>query len=315
MKKERTIRMSTKIALLTGMAALFSLNAASQDGGLTTEPREVTFTSTDQSHAIKVLSNGQPIAASRVSQAKVMVEQHDYDHMFDVTKSGETLTISPTDKVEVGSYELRLQTDIGTVTANIYAPLSDLESILAERAKELGVTVAQVKTMMGLSTPATRERLSIDLPPVYYLGQTLSLPMPTASDREFVWKVDGKTVQFGEGPHVFEYTFLDNGYYSISYTERAKGVAVAGDTAMVQVIPEPAVEMNITPGTPVAFQGPPAYASYSWKVDGDIVSRNETYRQTFNNAGTYAVECIARTPEAGLEEEFRKITYEVIVSD
>ena len=73
---------------------------------------------------------------------------------------------------------------------------------------------------MGLSTPAARSEIQIDLPPVYYEGQTLTLSMPRKAGRSCAWFMNGDPVAAEPERNAIAYTFKDSGRIRSSHTLR-----------------------------------------------------------------------------------------------
>ena len=277
-------------------------------------PGWIKVTSLDDSFAVKLThADGSAIPAGNISALKVMVNEHDYDHMFDMEAKGDTVVITPTDQLEIGSYTLVLKTAHGNATIKAEAPLSDLPGTIEYRAEELGITPEALRRAMDIADPVDGRVVDIKIPSVYYLGQKVDVAMNVDSTNEYAWSVDGKTVQFGYGDHDFEYTFMDTGYYFITYREFSDGEMVTETSDAVVVVAEPAVAHEARKNQAVEFPAPDGYARYAWHVGGRFVDDGDQFTTTFAETGSYVVECYAHTEAIGPRDDFRKVTYVVDV--
>jgi len=310
MQNSQKVRMTKVI----GMPVLFLVICApALAADVTLSPASVTYEAPSESYTFTLEADGQPVAPGDVKATKIMVGEHDYDYMFDANVSNGKITLQPTDMLEIGSYDLVVRTSTGTAHAKLYAPLSDMEGTLKQRADELGVTVNQMKALLGLTSQMGREMVELDVAPVYHLGQKLVLAMRTQAGREYVWRIDGRVVQFGEGPHTFEHTFMDTGLYSITYTEYDNETVVAQDSHLVSVVDEPPVKVDTQKGRQVNFQGPAGYGKYVWRLDGQRVGTGAVLEHTFQTEGSHTVVCTATRVQAPGKQAFRKVAYRVDV--
>ena len=219
------------------------LSATLSYGAVTADPAKVTFTAPQQSATITLTKDGAPIPAKDIRGWQFLASGHDYKHMLDVEKMDGALKIAPSKTLEVGSYDLNIETAQGSVIVQVFAPLSDLPDIVEKMESLTGLSEKKVKEKMGLTTPAGREETKIALAGVYYEGQTLELSMPVTPGRAYAWFMNGDLV--AEGPHqnTLSYTFKEPGEYVLTYieTEKKDGkmATVARTTAHTRVVPVP----------------------------------------------------------------------------
>ena len=124
-------------------------------GAVTADPAKVTFTSPQQSATIALTTNGAPIAANDIRGWQFLVSDHDYKHMLSVEKMDGALKIAPSTTLEVGSYDLNIETAQGSVIVQVFAPLSGLPEVVEKTAALTGLSEKQIEAKMGFTT-ATR---------------------------------------------------------------------------------------------------------------------------------------------------------------
>jgi hypothetical protein len=178
----------------------------------------------------------------------------------------------------VGSYDLNIETTAGPVLIRVFTPLSDVPDIVEKRAALTGESEQRVKEKMGLVSSSGRATISIDLPSVYYEGQTLELSMPVkpGPQRSYAWFMNGELVAESREVSAISYTFTTPGEYVLTYleTEEADGkVAAMGQaTAYTRVVAMPPVRTEVAAHTEMTFLAPPGYQQHAWRVDGLEVS-------------------------------------------
>ena len=115
------------------------------------------------------------------------------------------------------------------------------------------------------------------------------------ADSMFVWSVNGKEVQRGNGKNKLSYT-LKPGNVHIRVILEYNGVAVPGQQQECQIQVESATpsQMNIKTGTSVPFDTRyfKGYNKYTWYLDRECSSGTE-WTHSFGKAGNYRVELIA----------------------
>lgn len=286
-------------------------------GAVTADPVQVTFTSPQQSATVKLMRDGMPIPAKDVRGWKFLASGHDYKEMIVIEKMDGAVKIAPSNALEVGSYDLAIDTAGGTVFVQVFAPLSDLHDVVQRQKALTGEAEEKIKEKMGLAIGTGRETISIELPPVYYEGQTLELSMERHPGRTYTWFVNGELVDEGPGKNAIAYTFKSSGEYVLNYVETEKRggqtVTVARAEASTRVAAVPAVPTEARVGAQTEFLAPGGYRKHVWTVDGKEVSVEPSLKYTFKAPGAYAVECLASSPDSGPAQGFQRVRYEVTV--
>lgn len=290
---------------------LFSVSASAY-GEVVATPNSVTFHSTTQTHEIDLSQNGKPVPASDILGWQLLASKHDYHYFLDYQKRDGVLVLTPSKLVEVGSYDLVIRTRAGNATVKVYTPLTEMADIIEKTAMARGITQQEARDVLGLTTPRAQSIVKIDLPPVYYEGQTLNLTMPPSPDTEYVWKINGEIVQEGLGNNTLVYTFPSPGEYILTYTEKRAGSVVAETVAQTCVAPLPAVRTEVARGVSVTFEAPGEHTQCTWMVDGDTVGTMPVLKYTFTEPGEHLVECIASDgaddPEGTYIRTYRKVS-------
>lgn len=114
------------------------LSALMSYGAPTATPMTATFTSLKQSVTINLTKDGSPISAMDILGWQFLASGHDYKHMLIVEKLDGALRIAPSDTLEVGSYDLNIETTEGAVIVLVLAPLSDLPDVVEKMAAITG---------------------------------------------------------------------------------------------------------------------------------------------------------------------------------
>lgn len=287
---------------------------AGAHAAVTAEPKAVLFNSMESSVTVKLLKDGAPMPAAEIRGWRLMASGHAYNHMLKLVKADGAITISP-GQMEVGSYDLVIDTSAGQVIVQVLAPLTDMADTLEKQAQVLGITVDELKQRMGLVKPLAHGReVRLELPETYYEGQTLELTMPLEADLVYVWKVNGEVVKQGPGENVFSYTFAKPGDYSVEYEERADNAVLAKASAKTAVKTLDPVQVKIKATQEQKFDGPDGYRAYAWALDGKLQSKEKNFKFRFMAPGAYKVECTATQPESGAAGGFLRQYYEVVVS-
>jgi len=295
------------------------LSATLSYGAVTADPAKATFTSPQQSATIKLTKDGAPIPAKDIRGWQFLASGHDYKHMLSVEKMDGALKIAPSKTLEVGSYDLNIETAQGSVIVQVFAPLSDLPDIVEKTAALTGLSEKEIEEKMGLVTATGREEIQIDLPPVYYEGQTLELTMPVKPGRAYAWFMNADLVVEGPEQNALTYTFKEPGEYLLTYieTEKADGktIAVARARAHTRVVPVPGVPTEVAVSTETEFPPPPGYQKHVWRIDGQEVSTEPALKHTFRDPGVHTVECLASSPNEGPAQGFLRIRYNTTVNN
>ena len=293
---------SSKYCAAAMIAVMVSMAAAA----LTADPSAVVFQSLDETATVTVLNNGAPVAVESVKSHELYVGEHTYGYMIGVHAVDGKLQIKPK-ILEAGSYMLVVNTNAGEVRVDVYAPLAELPTTYESQAAMLGMTVDELKEQLRLVDTFPRERISIELPPVYYVGQTLTIQLEP-SQNTMSWAINGDTITEGVNANTFHYTFKKPGDYLLTYVEHRDGAVVAADTAVTRVLRQPAVETEIKPNTEVILSGPAGYSHYTWNYNESQLGKERVLRYKPLAPGEYLIVCTAEGP-AGGGESFQEIRY------
>lgn len=276
-------------------------------------PEVLTFTSRTESLSVLVDADGVPVPADDINLVKLYVDEHDYDEMFTVVKTDGKITLTPTEYLEIGSYDLVIDTDLGDARVRIYAPLSAMDDSIENRAARLGMTVEEYKSYLGL-TSELRKEVTITVPPVVYEGQPVVVDLPSTPGRQYVWQINEKVVAEGPEANKFRYVFEEPGDYVVVYRELADGQPVGSAVVKTTVISEPPVREALKPGTSLTLHGPAGFQNYVWEINDEIVASDPALDHTFSTPGAYTIECYASDPLPGTEPKFRRIRYNITVA-
>lgn len=293
------------------------LSATQSYGAVTADPTQATFTSPQQSATIRLTKDGAPIPANDIRGWQFLASGHDYKHMLSVEKMDGAIKIAPSKTLEIGSYDLNIETAQGAVIVRVFAPLSDLPDIVEKTAALTGLSEKEIEKKMGLTTSTGREEIQIDLPPVYYEGQTLELTMPAKAGRTYAWFINGDLVAQGPEQNALSYTFKEPGDFVLTYleTEKAEGqtIALGRARAFSRVVLVPGVPTEVTVNTVTEFAPPAGYQNHVWRIDGQQVSTEPVLKHAFRTPGTHTVECLASSPNEGHAQGFLRIRYNTTV--
>lgn len=295
------------VAVVLATAALAPAAAA-----LEATPGQITFSSIQESARIALSHNGAPVPASDVQSVKLYVANHDYDHMIDVSREDGAITVRPTGMLELGTYDLAIRTAHGEKRVPVYALLQIVDASLEARAARLGVTVEEVKARLGISQAAGQDRVSLNVPELFYVGQALETNVPLAAGRTARWMING-TAHTAEGG-TFRYVFEQPGTYDIGYLESANGMTLAVGLDTTLVVPEPAVKTSVAAGTKLTLHAPAGYQDFAWTLDGEPAGSEATWSGDFSAPGEHAVMVRASNPAPGARQAFRLVTYKVTVT-
>jgi len=292
------MRTQHRTIITTALASGLLLLAQAGMAAVTATPSTVTFTNQDQSAEVVLSHNGQSVGAGTIGSVQFLATGSNYAHMIAVTATPTGLRIAPTERLEVGSYDLIVETSHGPVQVMVYAPLSDLRSILDEADGPGGVRRQALREELGFSARTSRAAVDIQLPPVYTVGQTLSLEMEHHPAREYVWAINGEVLQRGLGESSFQYTFTETGDYILSYAEREGGATVAQAEAATRVGEPPSHWHPVTLGITTEFTAPEGYTEYRWYVDGELMGNSRSFSTRFERVGEHIVTLNATRPDS-----------------
>jgi len=304
-------------AAILPMFALFSQNSFS---AVIAEPAEVTFVSPNQSFTIHLTSGGTPIPAADIQGWRLLASDHDYQHMIVVEKMDGAVIVSPSKAVELGSYDLSIETSKGSVVIRVFMPLSDVPDIVEKLTALTGESEARVKEKLGLSSTTGRSEITFTLPPVYYEGQTLeqTLAKEPEAGHTSTWFVNGEAVDGDDENNAFAYTFERPGEYVLTYvetvTENGTVVLVAHGRASTSVVAFPSIAAEATAGTPITFSAPAGFQKSVWSVDGKEISTGDSLTYTFAASGSAMVECLSTDPVKGPSGSFLRVRFRTNVN-
>jgi hypothetical protein len=291
------------ILLLTTLCAPVS--------ALEVNPASIEFKTVKDTTVIQLTDGGQPVPASAVQSAKLYVGAHDYDHMITVSKADGALTVRPTEMLELGTYDLTIVTSRGTARVSVLALLQIVDNSLAARAARQGVSVDAIKEQLGISQPLGKERIDLNLPPLYYVGQALELKIPLKAGRSAMWSVNG-TLKPAEGG-TLRYVFEQPGIFDISYVEKEGNSTVAFGLGATTAAPEPAIPVTVEPQVQLTLRAPEGFRAFAWTADGKEAGAEATWSTTFTESGGHRVSVRASEPESDTAQAFRVVTYLVTV--
>lgn len=300
------------VAAILPMFALYSQNSYSE---VTADPAEVTFVSPNQSFTIHLANSGTPIPAADIQGWKLLASEHDYQHMIVVEKLDGALIVTPSKAVELGSYDLRIDTAMGDVVVRVFMPLSDVPDIVEKMTALTGESEARVMKQLGLSSTTGRGEVSMTLPPVYYEGQTLEQTLAKAPEagHTATWFINGEIVNSDISNSGIAYTFEKPGEYVLTYIETVKEggavVVVARGSASTSVVVFPGIAAETTAGTAMTFSAPAGYQKHLWRVDGKEISTEDSLTHTFPTAGSSVVECLASDPVTGHSGGYLRVRF------
>ncbi len=287
-----------------------ALWGVSAQAGVKATPAVITLKSITAQATVRLSQDGRPLAASQVSRWEILASGHVYNRMFDCAKTEGGLTITPSAQAEIGSYDWVIHTPAGSVTVNLFAPLGEYGNPLEQLAAQMGVSVEAINERYNLTSRYGRARVSIELPPVYHVGQALEAAIEAAPGVVQTWAVNAD-IQ-GEGPR-FTHVFDEPGAYTILYTEEKGGTTLTSALASTSVAPLPAIPWRVRLHAETTFSAPEGYGRYTWRVDGKEAGKLRAFPCRFDKPGKCHVECTAKDPEKGLPGTFLRFVYEVDV--
>ncbi len=274
-------------------------------------PGQIEIKTADQVVTIGVTHEGTPVPAASITSVKLYVDNHDYDHMITVEKKDGSVTIRPTEALELGHYDLAIKTGQGEVRVPVTALQAVADEGLEARAKRQGVTVDEIRAQLGISQSLGQERIDLNLSAVYYVGQSLKMKMDVRAGRTAMWMVNGAAVDAPGG--ALDYPFEQAGVYDVAYVEKEGERTVAVALATVNVVAEPAIPVAVKTGVVQTLVGPEGYGRYVWKLDGADVGKESSWKGAFETPGAHSVTVRAESPSAESAQSFRELTYAITV--
>ncbi len=315
MKKRSCFHASGAVCTLM----LVCLSAMLSYGAVTADPAKVTFTSAQQAFTINLAKDGTPILATDIRGWQFLASGHDYKHMLSVENMDGAIKIAPSKSIEVGSYDLNIDTAQGSVIVQVFAPLSDQPNIVEKMSALTGMSEKKIEEKLGLSASIGRKEIQIDLPPVYYEGQTLVLPIASkpAPGNTCMWFMNGDLVAEGPEQDTLTYTFEKQGEYVLTYIEARKEngtmAVVLRSRAYTRVVAVPGVPVEVAVDTEMEFAPPFGYQKHAWSIDGQEVSTEPSLKRAFQAPGSHTVECLASAPNEGPAQGFLRVRYNTTV--
>jgi len=307
LNRKSTIQ-SAALIIVTGLVWLVA--AAPVAAQIQVSPEQVTFERLDQSQTLQVRRDGAPVPAEEIVRFQLLVDRSDYSHMFRFEKANGQVILTPSKTCEVGSYLLRIATRRGDGWVRVYTPLRDHPSALENLAQRLGITVEELKQRAGIAQVIARQRISLDLPPVYYVGTVISVDMQAAPGNTWTWQVNGTTVTENRP---LRYVVTEPGPLLLVYTEKQGDLVIAQVSEITEAAAEPEIITTVKAGTDLILHAPEGFSVYRWTQDGREVSADQTYTFRMDAPGTSKLEVLASRPLSGDPETFRRIRYAVQV--
>ncbi len=287
--------------------------ANSQSLDLQASPNEITFHDLDQEVSVKITYKNQPLKQGDIKSWSFLAGDNIYNHMITLKVMDGNIVIKPA-LLEAGTYDLFIETTYGKCLISVYAPLDKLPDTLENRAKREGISVQKLKRRLGLVSPVQRVNINIEIPNLYYEGQTLELNLGKNPKHVYVWRVNGQIIKQGKGKSAFTYTFPEPGDYTIEVEEKDGDILLGKASATTKVISYEPLRYTVRIKQPLKLTAAEGYSSYTWKVDGIIQSeKTNTITLKFNAEKKYLVECIAKGPQQGHPQSFFRSIYEVTV--
>ncbi len=307
-----TERFRIKLAIAFGCLPMFLVGIQQANAEVTAVPDQIVFSDQETQVKVELLHGGVALPGSSITSTGFYVDDHRYDHMIQ-TERGETgLVVSPTESLEIGTYDLIIETTVGRAKVRVSSPLQDLPTSLENRAHRLGVTVEELTKSYGLQTPMGREIVDLGIPSRYFVGQVFDINMEGDIDRLVIWRINGEVVEEGLGSYALRYVFREPGDYIISMQETKEGVIVSTSVGQTRVVPEASIEHEAQVGRPLNLIAPDGYDSYTWLMADQVLTREQSLIHEFDYPGVYSLTCISKSE--GEVPALRKLSYTIIVS-
>lgn len=298
---------------LLSISLLLVLGATLSYGEITATPSTLTFHNTNQEETVTLTADGTEIPATAVHRWQFLVDQRNYSHMLQVKHSATGLCIQPSNTAEAGSYQLVLDTASGNVAISVFMPLSELKTSIESLSKRMNIPIEEIQQQMGFTRRLGREKITMNLLPVYYLGQRILITMPGIENRISKWNINGETIQEGPEAQNLEYSATATGPLLVTYEEWEDNALVASATTLTEVVREPAILQEVGENVTVAFQAPPGFASYTWMLDEVQTGTNADFSHQFKTPGEYQVTVKCAEPTTSSPYTFREVQYKVCV--
>lgn len=299
------------ISILVGLLLLSIPTSAS--GVLTAEPSKLVFDNAGDKVLVRLLLDGEPLAASNVKGWTLLAGERSYTHMISITPTSDGLLIGPSATAEVGTYVLVINTRKGSVHIDVSTPFADHESILEKTVRELGVSEDEARAQLGFSQQFERGKIALNLPSTYYTGDMLEIEVPQNGEHRCVWKINGNTVLEGIGQTVLRQMITVAGPMEVTYEEWNDSTLLSTTSAQCQVLQRPAINLETTVNATTTFRGPANYERYSWYVENEMCCHQPAINHVFDKPGIYHVMCVSSQPLDPSLKESREDVFEVTV--
>lgn len=300
-----------KIALCSVFVPLVAATASAQ---LEASPSSLVFERKDIAVDLEIRYNDEPMDSAALLDHELFVNGNTYKEMLAVTGRPGGVTIRPTESLEIGSYELELDTVHGYLRLPIYAPLTAMESSLESRASALGISVDELKERMGQTTRLERGGIQLNVSPVYYVGQLLHIPLKPEANRRYQWFVNDTPLSAPRPDAALKYVFETPGDYFFRVQEsNSEGVVTAQASTLVQAAFLPAVMIETIPNRNLILRGANDYQVHNWSLNGKPNGTGLEWTHTFSAPGQYQVECVSRRPNSGVIGKFHVQRYTIRV--
>jgi len=302
------------VALTVGWACL--QGASAHAGDVAVDPAVIVFQTKDEAHEVAISHEDTPLRADQIFDHELYVNAHTYAEFLSVTPREGGVTVRPTARLEIGSYTLDIDTRYGVARIQVYSPLTLMPDSLESRAAQQGISVDELKERMGLTQQVARGAISLNVPPVYYQGQILNIPLNQEPGRMYQWSVNGEPVGPRKPEASFSKILEDTGSLLIELSEtNAEGVVTASASALVEVVQPPPMLVETIPNRSFMLRAAPDYRHHTWTLDGQPAGTGETWTHTFRSTGTFEVVCISRQPLSGVLGQFYPQRYTITVVD
>lgn len=280
---------------------------------VTAEPDVLVFHNTNQAETVVLMCDGKPVPPESIRGWQFLVDHRNYSHMLLVTPAAEGLRIQPSAAAEVGSYILAVDTPEGSVRIRVYMPLSDQQSSIEALSRRMNIPVEEIHKQMGMTQRLGRDVITLNLLPVYYLGQRIQVDMPGSAARTALWKVNGKTVQEGRDAYKLDYVAAEPGPLLLVYEEKENAALAATASALTEISAEPPIPCEIQTNTTLSLQAPPGFAEYAWMMDSSPVAAGTAFSHTFAEPGEHTITIKCTVPTSPSAYAFREVRYAVKV--
>lgn len=305
-----------RIALALALFCV-ALGAVAQDAllpsTLVADPATIELPAIRSAGEVRIYADETRTVPARIEKAAIEGPYARFFHVLvPAERPGVVRVVARPDRVEAGSYDLRVHADGQQIVIPVLATLADEETIIERDAEMLGQTEEAVRIRYGLAKPLWRENLEITLPESYTEGAILTLDLEPHPNRWFTWVVNDIAVLEGHGENVLRLPLDEVGPLKLAVEVRDNGVVVAGWEGALRVDPEPAIPLRRRVNETFRLMAPDGFEHYEWRVDDEIVSREQTCAFRFPKPGGYNIECRALNPEnpdAAAKRLFRRITW------